>query len=238
MSKVSELWKDFKELWGNDRTVPMNTKITTSGSDAADKWKNDHWNPLSDNKKTVGSKTKITSGAGGVASGFRSKWNQLSNSRKTVGTKTQITSKAGSVFDNWKTGLKKKKLKLGVSYAGTVGGAVKKILTALNILKGGLLPTFSLYAEGGFPSQGELFIARESGAEMVGQIGGRTAVANNSQIVESISQGVYNAMMSASGNNGNIEVNVSLKGDSRKLFEVVQEEGRKYSSRTGEYAWG
>ena len=56
----------------------------------------------------------------------------------------------------------------------------------------------SMYANGGFVNQGELFIARESGAEMVGQIGGRTAVANNGQIVEGIASandGVINAVM-------------------------------------------
>ena len=46
------------------------------------------------------------------------------------------------------------------------------------------------YAEGGFPDEGQLFIAREAGAEMVGSIGRRTAVANNDQIVEGISAGV------------------------------------------------
>ena len=56
----------------------------------------------------------------------------------------------------------------------------------------------SMYANGGFVNQGELFIARESGAEMVGQIGGHTAVANNGQIVEGIASandGVINAVM-------------------------------------------
>lgn len=50
-----------------------------------------------------------------------------------------------------------------------------------------------LFAEGGFPDEGQLFIARESGAEMVGAMGRRTAVANNDQIVEGISAGVTNA---------------------------------------------
>lgn len=53
------------------------------------------------------------------------------------------------------------------------------------------------YAEGGFPETGQLFIAREAGAEMVGSIGGHTAVANNDQIVEAIKQGVYEAMQSS-----------------------------------------
>lgn len=38
------------------------------------------------------------------------------------------------------------------------------------------------YAAGGFPSQGDMFIANESGPEMVGTIGGRTAVANTNSI--------------------------------------------------------
>ena len=46
------------------------------------------------------------------------------------------------------------------------------------------------YANGGFVDQGQLFIAREAGAEMVGSIGRRTAVANNDQIVEGITAGV------------------------------------------------
>lgn len=52
-----------------------------------------------------------------------------------------------------------------------------------------------LYASGGFPDYGQLFIARENGAgaELVGQIGNRTAVANNDQIVEGIKGGVESA---------------------------------------------
>ena len=48
-------------------------------------------------------------------------------------------------------------------------------------------------AQGGFVDEGQLFIAREAGAEMVGAIGNRTAVANNDQIVEAVSAGVSNA---------------------------------------------
>ena len=48
----------------------------------------------------------------------------------------------------------------------------------------------SQMASGGFVNEGQLFIAREAGAEMVGNIGRRTAVVNNDQIVESISTGV------------------------------------------------
>lgn len=50
------------------------------------------------------------------------------------------------------------------------------------------------FASGGFPDAGQLFIAREAGAEMVGSLGGHTAVANNDQIVEGIREGVEAAM--------------------------------------------
>jgi hypothetical protein len=50
------------------------------------------------------------------------------------------------------------------------------------------------FASGGFPDAGQLFIAREAGAEMVGSMGGHTAVANNDQIVEGIREGVEAAM--------------------------------------------
>nr|WP_296029429.1 transglycosylase SLT domain-containing protein [uncultured Dorea sp.] len=49
------------------------------------------------------------------------------------------------------------------------------------------------YADGGFPKVGEMFYANESGPELVGKIGNRTAVVNKTQIVESVSSGVERA---------------------------------------------
>lgn len=51
------------------------------------------------------------------------------------------------------------------------------------------------FASGGAPTTGELFLARESGPELVGQIGNRASVANNEQIIQGISAGVENANM-------------------------------------------
>ena len=48
-------------------------------------------------------------------------------------------------------------------------------------------------AAGGYINSGQLFVAREAGPEMVGQIGNRTAVANNDQIVQGIASGVAQA---------------------------------------------
>ena len=72
------------------------------------------------------------------------------------------------------------------------------------------------FASGGFPEAGSLFIANESGPELVGSIGGRTAVANNDQIVEAVSSGVYQAVSSAMGN-GNRDISVRVYLDSREI---------------------
>lgn len=54
--------------------------------------------------------------------------------------------------------------------------------------------SYQLYATGGFPKSGQMFFARESGPELVGTIGGRTAVANNDQIVQAVASGVASAV--------------------------------------------
>lgn len=61
------------------------------------------------------------------------------------------------------------------------------------------LPTFSVaaYANGGFPNQGDLFIANEAGAELVGSMGGRTTVANQMEITDGIADGVRQAVADA-----------------------------------------
>lgn len=77
-------------------------------------------------------------------------------------------------------------------FGQTIAPATKFKLFSLPIMP-------KLYAQGGYPTTGELFVARESGPEMVGTIGGRTAVANNDQIVEGIAtanEGVISAIYS------------------------------------------
>lgn len=94
---------------------------------------------------------------------------------------------------------------------------------------------YTVNATGGFPSTGQFFIARESGPELVGTLGQKSAVVNNEQIVESVSRGVAQAVESVLGN-GRSNVTVTLEGDAKGLFKVVQKEGRAYSARTGQPA--
>lgn len=73
------------------------------------------------------------------------------------------------------------------------------------------------FASGGFPTEGQLFLANEGSApEMVGTMGGRTAVATNGDIVEGIRQGVYEAVV-AGNNNGGGDVQVRVYLDSREI---------------------
>lgn len=55
------------------------------------------------------------------------------------------------------------------------------------------IPTIPRLASGGFVNSGQLFIANEAGPELVGQMGGRTAVANNAQIIQGIALGISDA---------------------------------------------
>ena len=65
--------------------------------------------------------------------------------------------------------------------------------------------------------QGQLFIAREAGAEMVVSIGRRTAVANNDQIVEGITNGVRE---------GNDDVVNALYAVAQQIIMEMREQGR------------
>ena len=94
------------------------------------------------------------------------------------------------------------------------------------------IPTF---ATGGFPTSGQLFIAREAGAEMVGSLNGKTAVANNSQIVEGIKAGVYEAvamaMSTSGGGNSSPYVNTTIQIDGETIARAVTRGQRSIDRR-------
>ena len=81
------------------------------------------------------------------------------------------------------------------------------------------IPKITLMANGGFPETGQMFIAREAGAEMVGSIGRRTAVANNDQIVAGIASGVAEA---------NNESNSLLREQNTLLKAMLEKESGVY----------
>ena len=78
-------------------------------------------------------------------------------------------------------------------------------------------------ANGGLVNEGQMFIAREAGPELVGTIGNRTAVMNNDQIVESVAMGVADA---------NAEQNALLREEISILRKIL---AKDYGSGSGGY---
>lgn len=105
-------------------------------------------------------------------------------------------------------------------FISMLNGAISIInnIPGVNITKVELLSIPRL-AEGGFPEQGQMFIAREAGAEMVGSIGRRTAVANNDQIVGGIASGVASA---------NEEQNALLREQNSLLRAILEKDSGVY----------
>ena len=89
-----------------------------------------------------------------------------------------------------------------------------------------LVPAF---ASGGFVDSGELYLAREAGPELVGSIGNHTAVANNDQIVEGISEGVSYA------NSGVIGAINQLIAVVQQIDPTIELDGLKVSRELHKY---
>ena len=106
------------------------------------------------------------------------------------------------------------------------------------------IPRIPMFATGGFPEDG-LFMANHN--ELVGKFSnGKTAVANNDQIVSGIELGVSNAndkvvsaiytmtsaIVSAVSNGSKIEIN------GQEVFGIVRDEAYEYQKQYGEPAFG
>lgn len=75
-------------------------------------------------------------------------------------------------------------------------------------------------ADGGFVDNGQFFVAREAGPELVGTIGRKTAVANNQQIVDAVAQGVRNAIITSGGIGGS-KVVIEAHGDADGMMNFI-----------------
>ena len=107
------------------------------------------------------------------------------------------------------------------------------------VFSGGMWHNITQYAVGteNAPA-GQLFIAREAGPELVGTLGGHTAVMNNDQIVASVSDGVYRAVKSAMGSGKqNLNVTFKVEGDPNGIFRVTQKKANEYFRATGNPAF-
>ena len=86
---------------------------------------------------------------------------------------------------------------------------------------GGSWHNIKQYANGGMPSHGSMFIAGERGAEIVGNINGRTEVLNQSQIASTI----YNAMISAMSqfNSASSQIDVHVHSDEGVIVDKINQ---------------
>ena len=98
------------------------------------------------------------------------------------------------------------------------GGIGDGIADAMGIGKGSSVQIEAVpaFASGGFPASGEMFMARESGPELVGRIGNKTAVANNDQITDGIATAVTVA---------NAEQNQLLREQNELLRGILSKPG-------------
>lgn len=183
-------------------------------------------------------KNTFNNALGGLPGAVKSIFNGVKNVIDTHGIGYE---KGTSLIDGLKNGFNSSKSSFSNSVKDMLGDALSGTLSISNSVQGILSRlNFTFRASGGFPEVGELFVARESGPEMVGSIGGRTAVANNDQITSAIASAVapavYNAVVQAMSNSRS-NVVVNLVGDAEGLFNAVVEQDNNYQRRTGSSAF-
>lgn len=197
-SKAEDAWATVSNWFGENVTKPLAERFDNTKNDIAEKFqiaKNISeyaWNTVSSwfsvnvidpLKKDFERFNENTSNVfSSLKSGIIEKWSTVKD-----WFKENVINPIKNMFNNMD--LKFKMPHFSWS-SQPVSGWMAKALDAIGLPTS--LPKLSVewYAQGGFPDEGQLFVARESGAEMVGAMGRRTAVANNDQIVEGISAGV------------------------------------------------
>ena len=254
-STISTAWSnistDTSTKWNSIKTS-LSTAWNSVKSTASSVFNNiktsiaNVWNNVKTNTNTVwgGLKTTLSTTWGNIKSTAVTAFSSMKSSICTVwdNLKSHISNAVSSItgfVDNMKSivssGINAVK-GLFDSAVSAAKSAISKVSETLSSIGSSVSNAVSSaaswvgsklgFASGGFPEVGQLFIAREAGAEMVGSIGGRTAVANNDQIVEGIYQGVLAAMRASDGGNGgNFDVRVYLDG--KQITAAVEKRQRE-----------
>ena len=219
--KAGDLWKKFKDSWGKSRVADFSTRIISKASDLWAKF-NGSWG--SNRYAIFNVKNSSNTSPSKIWSEFYSSW----GTGKTV--YIGISFLRNALSNLWSSVTKffsGKSVGVSTSASGRASGG---------IFYGGAWHDIASYASGTTRAPyGQMFIAREAGPELVGTIGGHTAVLNNDQIVASVSDGVYRAVRSAMGS-GNNQLNVKflVEGDPNGLFRVVRLKEQEHFNNTGE----
>lgn len=119
-------------------------------------------------------------------------------------------------------------------------GSLSNVVSSVNRTIGSVVSSIKLslpkFATGGFPEDG-MFMANHG--ELVGKFSnGKTAVANNYQIVEGIKSGVYSAVKSAMGSSQGGSNVVQVYIGKKKIMEEVQDANKESLMKTGKVKFG
>ncbi len=106
----------------------------------------------------------------------------------TIGDVIEGIKKAIQKIVDWWNNLSFNKKKVEVEYSAGGGG--------YSAGGGGSGARGGKYANGGLPPVGQVFVANEKGAELVGHIGGQTFVANQNQMMDLLDRKIGNAQTS------------------------------------------
>jgi len=251
---IDGLKKGLANIWGNvkDKFTAFKSKIVAFFRNPMATVKGKVDKTLT-NAKTYLDKFKaksvLTSLKGKITGSIRNAWSWHS-SFKAQSPLTTLKGKLGDGIKtawDWFDSFYNKDVKVNLVghmdtdaqkiYSVMSGKSVSFQMTPMYEADGGLYShgrwkPITAAAGGGAFSMGQMFIAREAGPELVGTIGGHTAVMNNDQIVSSVAAGVARAVASVIGS-GNGQTTVVLEGDARKLFRVVRTEAQNYTNSTG-----
>ena len=246
-SKASDLWEKFKTSWGKSKTVQFLLKI---GSKAKDLWSN--FKTAWGESRTAKFFLKIGSKVSELWKDFKESWGE----KKTVKFLTKRATKISELWKDFKDSWgDKKAVTIGIGFAkdslnnlwssvkGFFGGKTVSVGTKATkkadggVFSGGSWKPIKKYAVGGLPNMGQMFVAREAGPELVGTLGGHTAVMNNDQIVSSVSYGVAQAVKEVIqplvkiGGGNNRPIQISLDG--KVIFDSTRQSAKEYFDRTG-----
>ena len=217
----------------------------SSGEDKLEKLSN-AWANIKESTKEF-TLNAITSGKSALDD-LKDAWDDLKNNvviRLKAEFEDGLTSKLKSTWNTMAKAINSAIDKIN-GWAGTKIGKLS-LLADGGVYANGKWKPIQQYAGGGLPNMGQLFVAREAGPELVGTMGGRTAVMNNDQIVSSVSDGVYRAMQGANAQPNEIlarqnkllqailekETGINYKD----VFKAAQKGASDYSSRTGRPAF-
>lgn len=223
-TKASELKEKILGLIDSAKGAVYSIGINLGTSAAELKKKiDDGWNKLSD--KSVSIKASLSTKAAELKNNIQGYFDTHS-----LNFKAKLSTKASSIMSAFRKAwnkLAELKLKIKMPHINITYDTKSVMGKAFKKLTGSGMPKFNVkwYANGGFPDAGQMFIARENGAEMVGNINGKAGVANNEQITSAIAAAVgpavYDAVMSALANSNSSGGDISVYVGGQKITDYV-----------------